>query len=143
MLWFLPPLGLRFESKNNFELTRWCRNRIEKEPIEAVEMLAVQVHGVWLSRNKLVVEGKHSKHSLMVTKSLSLLVAYQKANECSKAKPTESAQNGLRQARWCPPKPGFYKLNTDAYEDGEYSWGIGTIIRDEEGECLAAATWEI
>ena len=73
---FMSPLGLHFESRNNFKLTRWCRNFIEKEPIEDVEMLAVLAHGVWLLRNKLMFEGKHLEHSLMMTKSLSSLAAY-------------------------------------------------------------------
>ena len=43
---------------------------------------------------------------------------------------------------WIPPQTDEFKMNIDAAEGGDLSWGIAAIFRDHKGEVLAAATWK-
>ena len=49
----------------------------------------------------------------------------------------------MDEVRWKSPPEGKYKLNTDVAKAGEFKWGVGAVIRDNEGEVLAAAVWTI
>ena len=63
----------------------WVRNFITTAPIEATEMLAVIAHGIWLDRNKLVFEDKNLEVPLILSRALSILYSYQRANELNPA----------------------------------------------------------
>ena len=59
---------------------------------------------------------------------------------------TRNSKSSLPQSassKWRRPEPGFVKANGDANLQHAGSWGIGAIIRDEEGLVMAAATWKI
>ena len=74
---------------------------------------------------------------------MSILAAYQKSNAPPVA-PTNSQHHPQNiPLQWCPPCEGLIKVNVDAAEAGNISWGIGAIYRDHEGEVLASATWKI
>ena len=48
-----------------------------------------------------------------------------------------------QQILWRPPPKGCAKLKVDVTHVGSLDWGIGTVIRDEEGQCLVATSWNI
>ena len=82
MIWFLYPLGLKFESHREQDLQDWLLKFVAEEPIK-IELLAVVAHGIWMNRNKLVFEDKKIKHLVQMAKATSILYAYQSANLCS------------------------------------------------------------
>jgi hypothetical protein len=43
--------------------------------------------------------------------------------------------------RWTRPRDGFFKAKSDANLSKDGVWGLGSIIRDETGSVLAAASW--
>jgi hypothetical protein len=45
--------------------------------------------------------------------------------------------------RWKKPRGGNIKANCDANLKVNGKWGLGAIIRDNEGQVLASATWEM
>ena len=78
-------------------IQKWILDFFNKEPKEAVEVLAMVAQGVWLGRNKLCFENKVMKRTLIISKATSLLQSFQQANAL--ARPTrELAQeaNGDR-----------------------------------------------
>jgi hypothetical protein len=43
--------------------------------------------------------------------------------------------------KWNKPDPNYFKVNSDANLQVAGRWGIGCIIRNEEGEVQVSATW--
>jgi hypothetical protein len=41
--------------------------------------------------------------------------------------------------KWCKPRHGFYKINSDANLNCEGIWGLEDVVRDSDGSVLAAA----
>jgi ribonuclease HI len=46
-----------------------------------------------------------------------------------------------RVVKWRKPEPGFVKANLDVNMKIPGHWGLGAIIRNEEGLVMVAATW--
>jgi hypothetical protein len=44
-------------------------------------------------------------------------------------------------SRWTRPDPNFVKINSDANLQVAGRWGLGCIIRNEEGVVQASVTW--
>ncbi|GAU14088.1 hypothetical protein TSUD_169130 [Trifolium subterraneum] len=41
---------------------------------------------------------------------------------------------------WIPSTQGSLKLNVDAHPSGDGRWGLGIVMRTEEGKCVGATT---
>ncbi|MCH92422.1 hypothetical protein A2U01_0013361 [Trifolium medium] len=50
-------------------------------------------------------------------------------------KPTRS-----NDINWSPPPANALKFNVDAHYNGDGHWGLGWIVRKEDGSCLGATT---
>jgi len=50
----------------------------------------------------------------------------------------------ISDVHWTPPFSGFYKLNVDAAcpIEGD-KWGIGVVVRDNEGVVIGASSWQV
>ncbi|KAJ1442155.1 Ribonuclease H-like superfamily [Sesbania bispinosa] len=53
--------------------------------------------------------------------------------------PADNEALRMRSTCWKPPPTGYFKINIDAALGSGNSWGCGIIIRDSEGNVLAAA----
>ncbi|MCI36594.1 hypothetical protein A2U01_0057817, partial [Trifolium medium] len=42
---------------------------------------------------------------------------------------------------WSPPPKDVLKLNVDAHSLGDGHWGLGLVLRREDGSCVGAKTW--
>jgi hypothetical protein len=55
----------------------------------------------------------------------------------------QAHHRSVQNIKWKKPSSGKIKENCDANLSNEGSWGLGAIFRDDEGQLLASATWEI
>jgi hypothetical protein len=126
--------------------------------------LSAIIYGIWFARNKLVFDNIDTDDKEIIEKALTSTMDYQKANlnptkqeygnnnkqnynynhnnrysRSNQQAHHRSAQNN----KWKKPSNGKIKANCDANLSNEGSWGLGAIFRDEEGQILASATWEI
>ena len=70
---------------------------------------------------------------MIVKEATKYLKEYQATNMCAKKTTTPNA------VVWRPPKPGWYKVNTDgATFDDIKCFGVGVVIRNERGEIMGA-----
>jgi len=118
-------------------LLDYCFHTFEKEK---VELLLVVARNIWLRRNSLVFQGSFLSPHRVWEESLSSLddfrICSQGEENLAKAS-THSASSPLEV--WCPPPANFFKINWDASIDIKGNRiGIGLVVRDSRGECIAA-----
>lgn len=109
----------------------------EKTELADFEELIVFLWGLWNRRNAKVFKSQEtiSKFSL-ADWAFSYLDSYRTTN--AKLEPRNRPQFPIR---WMPPEEGFYKINTDASVSMvDLNAGLGIIIRDHQGQVLAAET---
>ena len=143
LLWFLSPLTLRTNCPQLLSSDDWVWNFIISEVDEVVETLFVIAHGIWLDQNKICFEGKKLEHQLIISRAMSILQAYKKANDGGLVSVVMDPIETTSALGWRAPEEGCYKLNTDVAMAGELSWGIGIVVRDYQGEVVATGTWQI
>ncbi|PNX59748.1 hypothetical protein L195_g056578, partial [Trifolium pratense] len=44
------------------------------------------------------------------------------------------------ETNWSPPPTNTLKINVDAHCNGDGRWGLGWVVRKEDGSCLGAVT---
>ncbi|XP_050246522.1 uncharacterized protein LOC126694332 [Quercus robur] len=91
--------------------------------------------GIWKSRNEVWHGGKKRPGLIIVINALRLLEDYHSAN----VKSSQSSSNTQNIAIWKPPPPGYFKVNVDGalFAKSKQS-GVGVIVRDEDGNVVAA-----
>ena len=77
---------------------------ITQEAAVNVEMLASLAHGIWLARNIFCFEGKTTDSSLLISRSMSILSSYQKANTHGTKVLNPPPQPQETVTRWVPPR---------------------------------------
>ncbi|KAK9987796.1 hypothetical protein SO802_028035 [Lithocarpus litseifolius] len=97
------------------------------------ELFAITVWGLWNNRNQVRHGGQCKSHEMIVKEATEFLREYQGVN-----KPTENTFAPDASA-WKPPKPGWYKVNTNGATFGDTkSCGVGVVIRNKRGEIMGA-----
>ena len=77
--------------------------------------------------------GQCKSHEMIVKEATKYLKEYQATNMCAKKTTTLDA------VVWRPPKPGWYKVNTNgATFDDIKCFRVGVVIRNERGEIMGA-----
>ena len=71
-------------------------------------------------------------------KRATLVDSLPQAAAASRSTPLHSAH---RATKWVKPDAGMVKINSDANLQINGAWGLGGIIRDNEGLVMAAGTW--
>ncbi|KAK9272861.1 hypothetical protein L1049_003239 [Liquidambar formosana] len=90
---------------------------------------------MWNNRNWLLHEGKRMEPQQLIERANTLLQDFIKIQG-------EGRTVGVKiSARWRPPTTGTYKVNVDgARFDDKKSVGLGVVVRDFEGQLIAAAS---
>ncbi|KAK9270392.1 hypothetical protein L1049_025971 [Liquidambar formosana] len=90
---------------------------------------------LWNGRNRFVFEGIRDEPTVVVNKAASIWTDF-----CAAAA-GQGSSVPLPRARWQPPCRGTYKINVDgAIFADHHCVGFGVIIRDWEGQPIAAAS---
>lgn len=84
LLWFQSLLSIHTNSRPLNNANEWIRLFVLSAPKEAVEMLSIIAHGMWLDRNKLCFEGRKLEAYSIIYYALLVLQAYKKADEFSR-----------------------------------------------------------
>jgi ribonuclease HI len=76
----------------------------------------------------------------MVRKAMKSLHEYQ-ANQHARV-PERTSESGANRHNisWSPPPSTFTKLNVDAHSLSDGRWGLGLVLRREDGSCVGAMT---
>jgi hypothetical protein len=156
-VWFGSSLGINFTAKhtNFIDWLYYCLTTLKEEELC---YLAAIIYGIWYARDKLVFENTDIDDNRIIAQAYSSIKEYQIANKKSSSMERDNNtsisrsrrhiqnqhhRSNQRNSKWRKPRAGRIKANCDANLSISGSWGLGAIFRDEEGQILASATWQI
>lgn len=135
-MWNISPLRLEVQIEGELCFANWCMNKVKNVKAgEWWDIFWCLLWGVWLRRNAWVFERKNVKVEEVVSRAMKLVGECQPQEEHERTKDSEEP---IRITRWKPPAFGTYKINSDAavFEDGRV--GLGGVMRDKDGDVIAA-----
>ncbi|KAL2892759.1 DNA mismatch repair protein MutS [Bienertia sinuspersici] len=92
------------------------------------------IWGIWLKRNTWIFEHKRRNLEEIISKAISVVGEYEKANENSR----KMASLCASPSSWKAPAREWYKINSDAaLLDGNKA-GLGAVMRDYLGDVLVS-----
>jgi hypothetical protein len=121
----------------------WIREILINNQKENIEIIIATFYHIWKARNMLVFQDKEVPVMTVVK------LAVDSANEYIKHstnKPQILPQVSNIQTRgndtiiWSPPARNLLKLIVDAHPCDDGHWGLGLVLRTEDGGCVGAAT---
>ncbi|KAL9441066.1 hypothetical protein AB3S75_019689 [Citrus x aurantiifolia] len=136
-VWQLSPLESSFQEMGNADILGDLMRMQKKLSRDDMKMLMTILWVIWYDRNKLVFEDLKLDPRLSMAKAEAINEAFRRTQF------PEITSGGklqkLKQSVWTPPPQGWLKLNVDAATDSKTSRaGLGAIIRDSSGKCMAA-----
>ncbi|KAK9991883.1 hypothetical protein SO802_026868 [Lithocarpus litseifolius] len=108
---------------------------VDRLKIEELELFWVQAWLIWNQRNYVMHGGQLKDPKCLNKRAEDFLLDFQQAQ----LQLTVVRAEHFNSDQWQPPPPDVYKLNFDiAVFSGLDRTGIGTIIRNDKGEVMAA-----
>ncbi|KAK7845520.1 putative ribonuclease h protein [Quercus suber] len=107
-----------------------------------LEQVTTVCWGIWKNRNDLRMGGKGKAGRTILRNAMNLVAEFQNANEAK----TEHLSVTPATVSWQPPCHGHYKVRIDgAVFSKRKQAGTGIVIRDSEGEVIAALSkkWKL
>jgi ribonuclease HI len=138
--WFACPLTINMDNMKIKTVPDWIDYMLQQAQKKDIQTLSTIMYSIWLARNDREFNGKYLPPEEMVRRAMTNLHDYQ-ANQNAKVaeRPSESGKN-RHNIGWSPPPNTFTKLNVDAHSMGDGRWGLGLVLRREDGSCVGAVT---
>jgi ribonuclease HI len=141
-IWFGSPMTINFNNRDNqLSFSNWLANTLTSSDKRSVANITSLIYSMWHARNILIFQEKDIPVSTVIQQALSTSAEYQtmggSKNPSASSSTTRSHGNNTS---WNPPTNGVLKLNVDAHPSDDGRWGIGIVLRTEEGKCVGAAT---
>lgn len=119
-----------FNWSNNMDLVWILMDMVDHSDLTIIWVIAWLI---WNQRNLLVMQNIEPNFSPIEAKARGWL------EELSNVTVRPTTPPIQRRVHWSPPVAGYYKLNFDgAIETASKNGGIGTVIRNENGDFMAA-----
>src|ERR1044072_3851620 len=128
--WVGSPLGLRLNSVQS--VPEFIAEFLNQGDDQTAGMLFTIIYSLWERRNNLLYNGIPFSWEQVLSRSSNLLGAQPVSTQISRAAPL--------QATWSRPPEGTYKINFDAAVGDANMAGFGCLVRNSDGEIMAAAT---
>jgi ribonuclease HI len=98
------------------------------------------LYNIWNARNEKEFKGKNIPPAEAMQRAMKALNDYQ-ANQKSRAMqdPTGN-ENNRNNTSWSLPPKGTLKLNVDAHLLSDGRWGLGLLLRRDDGSTIGAVT---
>lgn len=135
-IWYASPLRLKIEDDYRGSFKGWVDCLLGQiKDQEWWEAFWALCWSIWLGRNEWIFDKRRRDDLWRIDKAVGLVMEYQRAMEAEKIQPG-SMKNGPR--KWNAPPRGSLKLNTDVAMGKDGKVGLGAMLRDCEGDVLAA-----
>ncbi|XP_065636023.1 uncharacterized protein LOC111983043 isoform X1 [Quercus suber] len=139
-IWQCTKLGFAFEPSaiNPFFDLVWHLMMLEEYDEDKVATVVTIAWSIWANRNEVRHGGTKKTGEALVKWSAQYLAEYRSANVSTEPAPRS------QDVRRSPPPTASYKMNMDgAVFKTQKSAGVGVIIRDEQGQVVAALSQKI
>jgi len=144
--WFASSLDVVFNSHDSryVPFHKW----LEEYTIDVDEDIIVHVlalcYEIWCARNKKSFEETDVDVAFTVQKAQRSIVNFKSASSVLVERLSGGPILPISDVHWTPPFSGFYRLNADAAGSIEGDkWGIGVVVRDNEGVVVGASFWQV
>ncbi|XP_024172154.1 uncharacterized protein LOC112178196 [Rosa chinensis] len=131
--WLCGPLNIKVRTLKCMSISAWILHACDSLPKDKWDWFYMLLWALWHERNGVVWKGNSFCPLNIVGWASKLLDDYHKAH------PVSRKNKSRPQVKWKLPPRGRLKLNTDgAFHGATGHGGIEAVIRNEDGECLAA-----
>jgi ribonuclease HI len=117
----------------------WFFNIIPKSKDNRLEQICVISYHIWKARNTLIFKQDIPIWEILERASHNVF-EYQHHLEKNPNHDKPNKASSSNESNWKPPPTGTLKTNVDAHCLGDGRWGLGWLVRNEEGRCLGAET---
>jgi hypothetical protein len=142
-VWFGSALTIRFNNQK-LEFSKWIEHCLVRETTQAMETIGALCYHIWKARYHLIFRSKDIPATDIIQQAQHSVFEYQQ-HQRNDTKPKHHSSQSSRHndSNWIPPPRASLKLNVDAHRlAGDGHWGIGLVLRREDGSCVGAATRE-
>lgn len=137
-IWRLTEYGEEVNKSANKEVLSWMMEMAKRRSKTDMARIIALCWVSWLSRNLHVLNNKIEDPQILIAKAEAVMQSYKNISPPHLQSAPE--RNVNKNLQWSPPPPGWFKVNVDAavkeYQNKE---GLGVVIRNSEGKCMAAA----
>jgi hypothetical protein len=142
-VWFGSALTIRFNEKN-LVFSKWIEEGLMSMTTQNMEIIGALCYHIWKARNHLIFRNNNIPATDVIHQAPQSIFEYQQ-HQRNDSKPSQRSPQSSRHSdsNWIPPPRASLKLNVDAHRlAGDGHWGIGLVLRREDGSCVGAATRE-
>ncbi|GAU36821.1 hypothetical protein TSUD_320580 [Trifolium subterraneum] len=139
-VWFGSPMTIQF-NETHHSFSEWVSKIINNEAKEAIANISALIYNIWRARNLLVFQEKNIPIMCVIQQDMAASQEYSNLGGTTPHH-SSSSTSGTRGKNnyWIPPTCTAVKLNVDSYPSDDGRWGLGMVMRTEEGKCVGAAT---
>ncbi|PNX71213.1 ribonuclease H [Trifolium pratense] len=142
VVWFGSPMTIHFNTTDRHQsFSEWLSTMLKTKNQECMAPIAALTYHIWRARNLLVFQDKNVPVMCVVQQAISSSIEYQTLGHPHRLPMCAAAtQPRGNNTNWTPPPRNSLKLNVDAHPCGDGRWGLGMVLRTEEGKCVGAKT---
>jgi ribonuclease HI len=118
----------------------WIDYMVHTAKKEDMQVISTVMYSIWLARNDREFNNKHLPPDEMVSRAMKNLHEYQANQHARVTKRTNRSEVNRHNTGWSPPPNTFTKLNVDAHSLSDGRWGLGLVLRRDDGSCVGAVT---
>jgi hypothetical protein len=105
-----------------------------------LQIISTMLYSIWNARNEKEFNGKNIPPIEAMPHAMKALYDYQ-ANQKSRAmQDPKGNENNRNNTSWSLPPKGILKLNVDAHSLSDGRWGLGLLLRRDDGSTVGAVT---
>ncbi|KAF8408042.1 hypothetical protein HHK36_007182 [Tetracentron sinense] len=137
-VWLLSQLGLRSDATSADSLSSWVEEIMKSHGEEGLSAFFMIAWSIWKHRNEYIFSGVKMTPFNCVQRANKLLADFHNAND-------RAAPESISAARsWLAPPGDLFKVNIDgALHLEDRSAGVGVVVRDHNGDLIAAMSKRI
>ncbi|CAJ2651829.1 uncharacterized protein LOC123894954 [Trifolium pratense] len=120
----------------------WFYYMLNNTNKESMQIITTITYTIWFARNQKVFQHQDIPVQLALPRALKLLHEYHHNINDQRLEPKTSSHPSFasNDKSWSPPPRNCLKLNVDAHLQDDGHWGLGMVLRRDDGRCVGAAT---
>ena len=134
--WRKSPFRFCISSREQNDFDAWCHEILNKLDAEQSGLFITLIWGLWVLRNRWVLEGKRENVGISLVRFVDFWRRY---DEAVMAQKTHCKGKAEVVPKWSPPPGDFLKANVDASTGIDSMRGVGVVVRNSKGETMVVA----